>query len=188
MPRLASRLGCTRFSANLVIPAGRGDDEALAVHYEEVGAVLAEVMEAAERHNVRFMWYSPTPVCLFNTLSHGLGNKGCAACDGLLSVDPRGNLLPCSSWNEPVGNLLEDDFQRLWNGRKARRLREKAHAHPRCRDCEHFPLCQGACPLYFRAHGYGEIERALRSLGGGLSKHRPVPGTLATAHARGRAS
>ena len=35
-------------------------------------------------------------------------NRGCSACEGLLSVDPKGNLLPCSSWPEPIGNLLED--------------------------------------------------------------------------------
>ena len=53
------------------------------------------------------MWYSPTPMCLFNPLADGLGNKSCAACDGLLSVAPNGDVLPCSSYPQPVGNLLQ---------------------------------------------------------------------------------
>jgi radical SAM protein with 4Fe4S-binding SPASM domain len=158
LPVFAKSLGFDRFSLNMVIPSGRALEPGLGIGYSEVSAILTRVMTAARTEDVRFMWYSPTPMCLFNPIPFGLGNKGCSACEGLLSVNPAGELLPCSSWLEPVGNLLTEGFEALWFGNRARWIREKREAHKGCRDCKDFALCHGACPLYFKANGYAEIE------------------------------
>jgi radical SAM protein with 4Fe4S-binding SPASM domain len=158
LPGFAKSFGINRFSLNMVIPAGRALEPGLGVEYSEVAALLSRVMTTAHKEQVQFMWYSPTPMCLFNPIPLGLGNKGCSACEGLLSVNPHGDLLPCSSWQEPIGNLLKEGFESLWFGARARWIREKREAHPGCRDCKDFALCHGACPLYFKANGYAEIE------------------------------
>ncbi len=161
MARFAKSLGVDRFSLNMIIPAGRGKAEDLAVKYSEIKHLVLKIKYRAEAEGVRFMWYSPTPMCLFNPVSHQLGNKGCSACEGLLSFDPYGRILPCSSWKEPLGNVLQEGFKSLWFGERAKFLREKRAAHPDCQDCEHFAICNGACPLYFKVHGYGELEETL---------------------------
>jgi radical SAM protein with 4Fe4S-binding SPASM domain len=158
MARFAKSLGVDRFSLNMIIPAGRGLDEDLAVKYTEVQDIVLKIKSEAEAEGIRFMWYSPTPMCLFNPVSHQLGNKGCSACEGLLSVDPYGRLLPCSSWKEPLGSLLEQGFEPLWFGERGTFLRAKRSAHPECAGCEHFAVCHGACPLYFKVHGYSELD------------------------------
>ncbi len=158
MSRFTKSLGIDRFSLNMIIPAGRGADQELAVKYTEIKEIVRTIKAEAESESIRFMWYSPTPMCLFNPVSHELGNKGCSACEGLLSVDPYGRLLPCSSWKEPLGNLLEQGFKSLWFGERGRFLRGKCAAHPECRKCEHFAVCHGACPLYFKIHGYSELD------------------------------
>lgn len=164
MARFAKELGVDRFSLNMIIPAGRGMAEDLAIKYSEIKDLVWGIKSSAEQAGVRFMWYSPTPMCLFNPVSHQLGNKGCSACEGLLSVDPYGRVLPCSSWKEPVGNLLQEGFRAVWFGKQGQSLREKRSAHPECRDCEHFAVCHGACPLYFKVHGYGELEEPLAKI------------------------
>jgi radical SAM protein with 4Fe4S-binding SPASM domain len=164
MARFAKSLGIERFSLNMIIPAGRGTAPDLTLKYSEIKNIVLKIKSASEAEGVRFMWYSPTPMCLFNPVAHQMGNKGCSACEGLLSIDPFGRLLPCSSWKEPVGNLLQEGFQALWFGDRARFLREKGAAHPGCRDCEHFAVCHGACPLYFKVHGYDELEEPLAQL------------------------
>jgi radical SAM protein with 4Fe4S-binding SPASM domain len=164
MAQFAQSLGVDRFSLNMIIPAGRGEAGDLAIKYSEVGEVVMEIKSAAEEAGVRFMWYSPTPMCLFNPVSHQMGNKGCSACEGLLSVDPYGRVLPCSSWKEPVGNLLQDGFRAVWFGERGQSLRDKRAAHPQCRTCEHFAVCHGACPLYFKVHGHGELEVPLANI------------------------
>lgn len=164
MAQFTKSLRIDRFSLNMIIPAGRGTARDLTLKYGEIKNVVLNIKAASEAEDVRFMWYSPTPMCLFNPVSHQMGNKGCSACEGLLSVDPFGRLLPCSSWKEPVGNLLQEGFQALWFGDRARFLREKRAAHPGCRECENFAVCHGACPLYFEVHGYSELEEPLAKL------------------------
>jgi len=164
MPQFAKSLGVDRFSLNMIIPAGRGVAEELAVKYSEIQGLVVDIQKKAESQGIRFMWYSPTPMCLFNPVIHDLGNKGCSACEGLLSVDPYGRILPCSSWKEPIGNLLHDGFRSLWFGDRGKALRDKRSAHPECRACEHFAVCHGACPLYFKVHGYSELEPAFQNL------------------------
>jgi radical SAM protein with 4Fe4S-binding SPASM domain len=159
MPAFVRRTwGLERFSMNLVIPAGTAarNDEFL-VRYAELGPHLEAIARASSREDVEFMWYSPTPMCMFNPLAHGLGNKGCSACDGLLSVAANGDVLPCSSYDDPVGNLLRQDVGVVWASTKANHYRDKGFSHPTCRVCEDFPICHGACPLYWRHQGFQEL-------------------------------
>ncbi len=158
MARFAKGLDIDRISLNMVIPAGRALETEIGIAYSEVPPILSRVIESARAQGVRFLWYSPTPMCLFNPIPLGLGNKGCSACEGLLSVNPSGELLPCSSWPESVGNLLKEKFEAVWFGSRARWIREKREAHDGCRACKDFALCHGACPLYFKVNGYAEIE------------------------------
>ena len=167
-PEFARSIGAERFSANLVIPAGRGTDADLKVSYTEIGEIIEQIMQAAAAAGIEFMWYSPTPLCLFNPVAAGLGNKGCSACEGLLSVDAQGNVLPCSSWSQPVGNLLTEGFAVVWNKKQSVWIRGKEAAPKLCKECCHFAVCQGACPLYFNVHGCEELEGFWQSQG-------PVP-------------
>ncbi|MFC2161359.1 radical SAM protein [Acidobacteriota bacterium] len=172
MAQFAKELGVDRFSLNMIIPAGRGGDEMLSLKYGEVKDIILKIQSAADSNGLEFMWYSPTPICLFNPIAHQLGNKGCSACEGLLSIDPFGRVLPCSSWKEPIGDLLQDGFKAIWFGERAKFLREKRTAHPDCRECDHFALCHGACPLYFKAYGYEEIAPALEKVKNGVPLHQ----------------
>ncbi|MDD8044282.1 MAG: radical SAM protein [Verrucomicrobiota bacterium] len=148
-----------RFSMNMVIPAGSAtQDAALVIRYSEIGTILEQVQQASREADVEFMWYSPTPVCMFNPIIKGLGNKGCSACDGLISVGANGDVLPCSSYNDPVGNLLTQTLKTVWFSQRARNYRAKAEAPAICQTCEHLNVCHGACPLYWRAMGCSELE------------------------------
>lgn len=171
-PAFVKSIGAERFSANLVIPAGRGEDNDLTVTYSEIGDIVKRLKSAALKHGIKFMWYSPTPICLFNPMAEGFGNRGCSACEGLLSVDPKGNLLPCSSWSEPVGNLLSEGFESVWNNRRCKCIRAKESAPMECKECRHFAACQGACPLYFNVRGCNELIAEWESMG--LMKERSI--------------
>lgn len=151
LPAFLASIGIGRFAMNLFIPTVSGDNsDRLFVPYEEIGAVVDSVRRAAKRENMTFYWYSPTPFCLYNPIARGLGNKSCAAADGLLSVAPDGDVLPCSSWDESLGNLLAQDFRNIWFSSAAAYYKEKRFAPESCRSCSSFTACQGACPLYFR--------------------------------------
>ncbi len=159
MARFVKReLNGERFSMNVLIPAGSAIlARRLIVSYTELGPCIEEIMDAARRESVEFMWYSPTPMCLFNPLAHQLGNKGCSACDGLISIAANGDVLPCSSCDDPVGNLLTGNILEIWNSQKACWYRNKQFARRECQECEDFRICNGACPIYWRELGYQEL-------------------------------
>ena len=160
LPKLCKDLGCVRMSVNLFIPTKRSPQaDALFVPYEKIGTTVDDIRKSAFLAGIDFLWYSPLPMCMYNTIAKGLGNKSCAACDGLISVDPEGNVLPCSSWDEPVGNLLTDGFQNVWFSKRAKAIKHKCFAHDKCQNCTAFVACQGACPLYWQYAGYDELLR-----------------------------
>jgi len=158
---LVKGLGLEKFSMNLLMPvgsAGKNFDDTF-VSYTEAGTLVDKVREMADARGLEFMWYSPTPLCIFNPITRGLGNKGCAACDGLLSVAPDGDLLPCSSYPKPLGNLIKEKgkFKELWNGAEFAWFRAKKFAHGKCAACRYLAVCNGGCPLYWEKTGYAEL-------------------------------
>ncbi|MDT8285508.1 MAG: radical SAM protein [Elusimicrobiales bacterium] len=157
-------LGSDKFSMNMLMPVGSADENMREtfISYSEIGDVALAAARLAEERGLEFMWYSPTPMCVFNPVPLGLGNKGCAACDGLLSSAPNGDLLPCSSYPEPLGNLLEYEgrFRELWEAERPAWFRRKGFAHRLCAGCADLPLCNGGCPLYWAKAGHAELEKA----------------------------
>lgn len=165
MPAFVATLGVRRMSMNLFIPVGSGAAARdLLLPYAEAGTFVDATRRAALEAGVDFFWYSPTPLCLYNPIARGLGNKSCAACDGLLSISASGDVLPCSSWPEPVGNLLAEGFSAAWNSEDALHLKNKRYAPDKCTACPSFTACQAACPLYWRAVGYGELREHWKEL------------------------
>lgn len=159
MPAYLASLGVARFSMNLYIPDARSEyAKALFVPYSEIGETVDAIRAAAKRERLVFFWYSPTPLCIFNPIARGLGNKSCAAADGLISVNPYGEVLPCSSYPEPLGNLLEKPFKEVWFSQRAGHFKQKRYAPESCRDCSAFTACQAACPLYWNYAGYEELK------------------------------
>jgi len=164
MPAFLKTLGVKRFAMNLYLPPGSDKAEAgpfaerLFVPYAKAGAVVEAVRSAARAEGLTFYWYSPLPHCHYNTIARGLGNKSCAAMDGLLSVSPAGHVLPCSSYPESMGSLLDMEFRDIWFSARAGHFKNKRYAPDECAGCGSFTACQAACPLYWRYAGTAEIR------------------------------
>ncbi len=158
-PKFLKSLGLRKFSANLIIPVGEAlKHRNLWLSYAQIWKYVERLKKRAEEEGVEFVWYSPLPYCIYNPVAKGLGAKSCAACHGLLAVDPQGYVLPCSSYPERVGNLLEEGFEKVWFSEKALYFRNMEYLPRACRSCHLKQACAGACPLYWRAWGTQEIE------------------------------
>ncbi len=158
---LVKTLGLDKFSMNMLMPVGSAGDNLTEtfISYTEIGPVIEAVRDMAEREGIEFMWYSPTPMCVFNPVAKGMGNKGCAACDGLLSLAPNGDILPCSSYPKPMGNIFvhKGAFRQLWESVPFKFFQAKGFAHETCKKCEYLAVCNGGCPLYWQKAGYKEL-------------------------------
>ncbi len=159
---VARDLDLETLSMNMVIRTGEALAEPdMEVTYSEVAQRLPALQSTARDEGVRLVWYSPIPYCIFNPVLHELGAKSCACVDGILSVDPAGRVLPCSSFGNSIGSLLEQDFRSIYDSRAARYWREKKFVPPACRRCPDVDVCAGACPLYWDAAGsFAELPRA----------------------------
>lgn len=160
--RFVSRdLGRRTLSMNMLIRTGRAlGPEVEPVRYAEIAGRLPAILEAARQEGVRLVWYSPLPYCLANPVLLGQGAKACACVDGILSVDPSGQVLPCSSFDRGLGSLLEQSYETIRGGPKARYWRERQYLPPACRGCPDADVCGGACPLYWDAAGsFEELPR-----------------------------
>jgi radical SAM protein with 4Fe4S-binding SPASM domain len=158
---LARELSQKTMSMNMVIRTGTALDRSrVGVTYTQVAERLPGLLETAEAEGVKLVWYSPIPYCIFNPVLFGLGAKSCACVDGILSVDPVGEVLPCSSFGDGIGSLLTKSFDEIYSSRGAKYWRKKKFIPPVCQSCPDADVCGGGCPLYWdEAGSFDEIPR-----------------------------
>lgn len=145
-----SDLSVPTVGLNGLIFSGRGES----VNQEISEAGLAGLLEIAKNHvartGQRLIWYTPTLYCHFNPIESGLGVKGCTAALYNMCVEPDGSVLPCQSYYQPLGNLLTEPWENIWEHDLARALRGRKTAPEGCRYCDEMDTCGGGCPLYIK--------------------------------------
>ena len=143
-------LGVPTFACNSLIYAGRGATVGTGFREGELGPVLERVRETADRHGLRLIWYTPTQYCAFSPLQLGLGVKACTAALYNMCVEPDGAVIPCQSYYEPLGYILRDPWEAIWNHELAVSLRERRYVPEKCHECPELSICGGGCPLYLQ--------------------------------------
>ncbi len=148
-----SGLGVKNVALNGLIRSGSGK-EGDAVSMEEISTLLPQVKEIAEKKDLNFIWYTPTPYCELNPVNMELGIKQCTACIINMAIEPNGDVLPCQSYYKPMGNLLSDPWEEIWDSSEAKKFRSRDYAPEKCSSCTLLDLCGGACPLSWDAGDY----------------------------------
>ena len=148
--KFLSGLGVPTVGLNGLIYSGRGES----VNQEISEADLTGLLEIAKDHvartDQRLIWYTPTLYCHFNPIESGLGVKGCTAALYNMCVEPDGSVLPCQSYYQPLGNILTDPWEKIWEHDLAVSLRERKAVPEGCRYCDVLDTCGGGCPLYIK--------------------------------------
>ncbi len=141
-------LGVPTFACNSLIYAGRGAQVHTGLPEGELASLLERVREEAGRRGLRLIWYTPTRYCALSPLQLELGVKACTAALYNMCVEPDGMVIPCQSYYQPLGHILNDPWEAIWNHDLARSLRERRYVPEACRKCPELSLCGGGCPLY----------------------------------------
>lgn len=146
-------LGLGTFAMNGMIFAGGGCDGRDALPAESLAPVLARVRDRAASRGMRFLWYTPTEYCRLSPVELELGPRRCNAGEYSMCIDPGGRVLPCQSYDVPVGNILHDPWPRIWQSDLFRGFRRRtadpraAGLPERCWACQELSLCGGGCKL-----------------------------------------
>jgi len=145
-------MGVKNIACNTLICSGRGVDykKTNGLSDEELNLVLVKACALAKEIGVNFQWYSPT--CYkqgINPIQLGFGVKSCSAAAHNMTIQPDGSVLPCQSWPDEVGNILDDDWDSIWEDPICQDLRDHSYIPDECEecDCEFVETCHGGCPL-----------------------------------------
>ena len=141
-------LNVKTFACNGLIYSGKGKEFEHGVPEEELDPILNKINNLARKLSMRFIWYTPTQYCSVNPVEIGLGPKRCSAANTSIAIEPNGDVLPCQSYYEPVGNLIKDDWDEIWYSKLFKSIRKYEYIEPKCKDCELLRVCGGGCPLY----------------------------------------
>ncbi|MCX6554596.1 MAG: radical SAM protein [Candidatus Aminicenantes bacterium] len=141
------KLGVRSFAVNSVIKAGKSRHLDNGLSEKELLPMLNRLRLQAEREEMKFTWYTPTQYCRLNPVESDLGVKQCTAGKYNLAIEPDGTVIPCQSFFRPLGNILQDPFEQIYNHDLLIALRRRDWAMDKCRDCEWLATCGCGCPL-----------------------------------------
>jgi len=145
--KFLAREGVPTLGLNALIYSGRGLTVGNGLPESELPALLKTARQLTEEHNQRLIWYTPTQYCHFDPVLLDLGVKGCTAALYNMCIEPDGNVIPCQSYYQALGNLVKDPWNAIWNHELAVSLRERQNIPPACTTCSLLPECGGGCPL-----------------------------------------
>ena len=149
-----ARLGVQTVACNGLIYAGKGVDVGIGIPEADLEPIMARVQEKAQEHDLRLIWYTPTRYCEFNPLEHDLGVKGCSAARYNMCVEPNGDVIPCQSYFQSLGNILKDPWESIWDSALANHIRSREWLPDMCKECPDMEICGGGCPLYAKEGEY----------------------------------
>jgi len=169
--RLAKELGATAWYMFMIVPTGRGEEimneliskedyeEILEWHYQmEKGEkdmlvrptcaphyyriVLQKSKEEGEKFEKRTLKFSTG------------GAKGCIAGQVICLIDVDGNVLPCSYFPKPAGNIKRQSFKDIWeNSGLFKELRDFKKYKGKCGSCEYINVCGGCRARAYAIYG-----------------------------------
>jgi len=149
-------------SMNMAITKRSHHHDDGSICYSSIPEILKPVFKFCNDTNMKLSWNTPVPYCMFSQDGFNPWTKSCSCVSDILSINPSGDVIPCSSCRRSIGNLLNDSFIRIWNSSEARYFKEKRYIPPVCKKCGMKFLCKGGCPLYWANTGsFGELEKAI---------------------------
>jgi radical SAM protein with 4Fe4S-binding SPASM domain len=144
-----AELGVPTIGLNALIYAGQGLSVGTGLHERELQPILDMAVKKTSERGQRLIWYTPTQYCNFDPTQSNLGVKGCTASLYSMCIESNGNVLPCQSYYHPLGNILSDPWDSIWNHKLSVQLRERHGLPAKCEGCPVLSECGGGCPLTF---------------------------------------
>jgi radical SAM protein with 4Fe4S-binding SPASM domain len=145
--------GVPTIGLNALIYSGRGLSVNTGIVESELPQLLNIAKEITSKHNQRLIWYTPTQYCNFDPMQLELGVKGCTAAMYNMCIEPNGDVIPCQSYYQSLGNILTTSWSNIWNHKLSANLRERKNIPQKCNACALVSECGGGCPLVMNISG-----------------------------------
>ena len=140
-------LGVPTIGLNALIYSGKGQTVGTGLAESDLPPLLELARQSTEKYGQRLIWYTPTQYCHFDPVQMELGVKGCSAALYNMCIEPDGAVIPCQSYYQSLGNMLDTPWEQIWNHPLAVGLRERKGLPAACDACALLSECGGGCPL-----------------------------------------
>lgn len=145
--KFTQELGIPTIGLNALIYSGKGSSVNTGLAESDLPELLKIAINHTNQSGQRLIWYTPTQYCHFDPMMLDLGIKGCTAAYYNMCTEPDGQVIPCQSYYEKLGSLLDEPWESIWNHPLSINLRERKDAPQACHHCDYFKECGGGCPL-----------------------------------------
>ncbi len=142
-----AEIGVPTVGLNALIYSGRGKTVNSGLPEADLHDLLSLARQITAAHSQRLIWYTPTQYCHFDPMQLELGVKGCTAALYNMCVEPNGDVIPCQSYYQSLGNLFTSKWSSIWNHELSVKLRERREIPEKCNQCALLSECGGGCPL-----------------------------------------
>ena len=148
-----AEIGVPTVGLNALIYSGNGLTVGTGLRESELQPILDVATQKTAARGQRLIWYTPTQYCQFDPTASNLGVKGCTAALYSMCIESNGDVLPCQSYYQPLGNMLVDSWDSIWNHKLSTKLRDRQGLPSKCEGCPVVSECGGGCPLQFQVEG-----------------------------------
>lgn len=135
---------------NIVFVAYVTTDPALSDHTaffaEAMPQVANRVEEVAHSAQARFIWAPPMARDPALSLKAQIRQGPRCVGDVAVRVEPGGSVIPPRGRYHTAGNILEDEWDAIWQHEAFRAYRERVEAPDRCAICPDLLICAAGCP------------------------------------------
>jgi radical SAM protein with 4Fe4S-binding SPASM domain len=146
-------IGVPTIGLNALIYSGNGCSVNTGIAESELTSLLDIARVIVSEHDQRLIWYTPTQYCNFDPMQLELGVKGCTAAMYNMCIEPNGDVIPCQSYYQTLGNILITHWTNIWNHDLSISLRERKNIPEKCMVCSLVSECGGGCPLVMKRKG-----------------------------------
>lgn len=144
-----AEIGVPTVGLNALIYSGNGATVGTGLRENELQPILDVATRKTAERGQKLIWYTPTQYCQFDPTASNLGVKGCTAALYSMCIESNGDVLPCQSYYQPLGNMLVDSWDSIWNHKLSTKLRDRQGLPSKCESCPVVSECGGGCPLQF---------------------------------------
>ena len=144
-----AEIGVPTVGLNALIYSGNGATVGTGLREDELQPILDVATRKTAERGQKLIWYTPTQYCQFDPTASNLGVKGCTAALYSMCIESNGDVLPCQSYYQPLGNMLVDSWDSIWNHKLSTKLRDRQGLPSKCESCPVVSECGGGCPLQF---------------------------------------
>ena len=130
--RFVHSLGVRYVTCSGLIPSGSAlgtESQATSLTEQQLTDVLSAAVKTAEALEMEIDFTSPGWLKEETLRALGLTLiPSCGACLSNMAIAPDGEIIPCQSWlsGKPLGNILNDDWDAVWQGERCAAIRAKS--------------------------------------------------------------